>query len=82
MPGLSPLAQVTQIHTSTNAGVHLLDQSLVQAVLLGTAAVLAILLCFTIRNRLLVMLGAALAVGFGLLVVGFFRFIALGASDH
>ena len=82
MPGLALLAQVTQIHTSTNAGVHLLDQSLVQAVLLGTAAVLAILLCFTIRNRLLAMLGAALAVGFGLLVVGFFARSLWLASDH
>jgi hypothetical protein len=70
--GLALLAQITQIYTSTNAGVHLLDQSLVQAVLLGAAVVLAIVMCSTIRNRWLAVLGAVHAIGFGILFVGFF----------
>lgn len=70
--GLALLAQVTQIYTLTNAGVHLLDQSLVQALLLGAAVVLAILLSFTIRNRLLVGLAVVHAIGFGFVFVGFF----------
>ena len=72
MMGLVLLTQVTQIYTSTNAGVHLLDQSLVQALLLGAGAAIGVLLSFTIRNRWLAALAAIHAVGFGLIIVGFF----------
>lgn len=72
MMGLVLLTQVTQIYTSTNAGVHLLDQSLVQAVLLGAAAAIGVLLSFTICNRWLAALAAIHAIGFGLIIVGFF----------
>ncbi len=70
--GLVLLTQVTQIYTSTNAGVHLLDQSLVQALLLGTAAAIGVLLSFTIRNRWVATLAAIHAIGFALLFAGFF----------
>lgn len=70
--GLVLLAQVTQMYVLTNAGIHLLDQSLVQAVLIGAAVVLAICLCFTIRNRLLAVFGIVHTVAFGIVIVGYF----------